>query len=107
MCILEPLETTHRVIGVSADSLGFPDAEYFNGLDLAPATKRGRPCALWSHLQGYMGYQKIHKKCHIQNLLLVGTYLAPKPWTLKGHKGVCNEPPEGLSVSLWHYRGKM
>ena len=65
---------------ISADSLGFPDAEYFNGLDLAPATKRGRPCALWSHLQGYMGYQKIHKKCHIQNLLLVGTYLAPKPW---------------------------
>ena len=48
--------------GVSADSLGLPDAEYFIGWDmapqsLAPETKRGRPCASWSHLRGYMGYQ--------------------------------------------------
>ena len=38
---------------------------------------------------------------------LIGRDLAPKPRALKGHKGVCYEPPEGLSVSLWHCSGKM
>ena len=39
--------------GVSADSLGLPDAEYLIDWDLAPTppapgNKRGRPCASWT-----------------------------------------------------------
>ena len=47
---LSPWGPPTGLYGVSADSLGLPDAEYFIGWDLAslppaPEIKRGRPCA--------------------------------------------------------------
>ena len=54
--------------GVSADSLGLPDAEYLIEWDLAPTPPAPEGPkgvghvhlgALGDHLQGYMGYQQI------------------------------------------------
>ena len=48
VCLLGDFEPPTGSYGVSADSLGLPDAEYDIGRDLppsplAPGTKRGRP----------------------------------------------------------------
>ena len=92
--------------GVSADSLGLPDDEFFIGWYM-PAQPQHQgpegvshvpPGGLGEHLQGQMGYQQIRWDSQIKNFLLVGT-CHPQPQH-QGPEGVGHVPPRGLGEHL-------